>query len=92
MAPASSAALRESVRDFDRIKGELVVARSISQSAADIEAFAEKYGLTKLTHDHLARMQELAPVAAELGGKLPRPRRKSDLPAPRFNAMSINKV
>ena len=47
--------------------------RSISQSVADIEAFAENFGLTKLTHDHLDRMRELAPIAAELGGKLPRP-------------------
>jgi hypothetical protein len=66
------------------------MSRSISQSVADIEAFAENYGLTKLTHDHLGRMRELAPIAAELGGKLPRPRHKSDVPAPCFKVTSTN--
>ena len=61
-------------------------------SAAEIEAFAARYGLTKLTKDQLARMQELAPIAAELGGQLPRPGRKSDAPAPGFTVIPIIKI
>ncbi|MFT5510357.1 MAG: hypothetical protein ACI89J_003451 [Hyphomicrobiaceae bacterium] len=61
-------------------------------STAEIEAFAERYGLTKLTKEHLARMQELAPIAAELGGQLPRPSRKSDAPAPSFPVLPIVKI
>ena len=61
-------------------------------SAAEIEAFAARYGLTKLTKDQLARMQELAPIAAELGGQLPRPSRKSDAPAPSFTVIPIIKI
>ena len=52
--------------------------------ATEIEAFATRYGLTKLTKDHLARMRELAPIASRLGGDLPRPNNKSDAPAPAF--------
>ena len=61
-------------------------------SAAEIEAFAARYGLTKLTKDHLARMQELAPMAAGLGGQLPRPIRKTDAPAPGFTVVPVIKV
>lgn len=60
-------------------------------SAAEIEAFAARYGLTKLTKDQLARIQELAPIAAILGGQLPRPSRKSDAPAPSFAVIPIIK-
>jgi len=61
-------------------------------SADEIEAFAARYGLTKLTKEHLVRMQELAPTAAVLGGQLPRPSRKSDAPAPSFTAVPIIKI
>lgn len=64
--------------------------RSIPLSDIDIEAFAKNYGLTKLTPDHLNRMRELAPIAVEVGGKLPRPRHKSDVPAPCFKATPTN--
>ena len=60
-------------------------------SAAEIEAFAARYGLTKLTKDQLARMQELAPIAAVLGEQLPRPSSKSDAPAPSFAVIPIIK-
>lgn len=58
--------------------------RSIPPSDTDMKAFAENFSLTQLTQDHLKRMRELAPIAAELGGKLPRPQHKSDMPAPCF--------
>ena len=61
-------------------------------SAAEIEAFTERFGLTKLTKEHLARMQELAQIAAELGGQLPQPSRKSDAPAPSFPVLPIVKI
>ncbi len=61
-------------------------------SAAETEAFATRYGLTKLTKDHLARMQELAPIAAKLGGQLPRPNRKSHAPAASFTVIPIIKT
>ncbi|MFY0613771.1 MAG: hypothetical protein JXQ99_19725 [Hyphomicrobiaceae bacterium] len=66
--------------------------KSTLYSAAEIEAFAARYGLTKLTKDQLARMQELAPIAAELGGQLPRPSCKTDVPAPSFIAVPIIKI
>lgn len=58
--------------------------QSIPFSDAETEEFAKRYGLTKLTKDHLARMQELAPIASNLGRDLPRLDRKSDAPAPTF--------
>jgi hypothetical protein len=67
-----------------------VVTKMISWSTAYIEAFAKAYGLTNLTSDHLERMRELAPSAARLGGQLPRPKHKSDVPAPSFRAMPSN--
>lgn len=57
-------------------------------SDPEIEAFAKRYGLVKLTKNHLARMKELAPIASDLGRDLPRLNRKSDAPAPKFLVVS----
>jgi hypothetical protein len=61
-------------------------------STTEIEAFAARYGLTKLTKDQLARLQELAPIAAEMGGQLSRPSCKSNAPAPSFEVIPIVKT
>ena len=47
----------------------------------EIEAFAKRYGLTRLTPKHLARMRELAPYVSDLGRSLPRVSSKHDAPA-----------
>lgn len=60
-------------------------------TTTEIEAFAARYGLTKLTKEHLVRLQELAPIAARLGNQLPRPKRKSDGPAPSFAVIPVIK-
>ena len=51
----------------------------------EIQAFARRYGLAKLTAEHLARMTELAAYVGDLGRELPRPPRKDDGPAPIFH-------
>ena len=60
---------------------------SLKSSLAEIEQFARRYGLARLTKEHLERMQELAPIVAELGRDLPRPPQKSDAPAARFQVL-----
>ncbi|MDH3581819.1 MAG: hypothetical protein OEM91_14485 [Hyphomicrobiales bacterium] len=62
--------------------------QSTSFSDAETEAFAKRYGLVKLTKDHLARMKELAPIASDLGRDLPHLNHKSDAPAPTFVVVS----
>ncbi len=47
----------------------------------EIEAFAKRYGLTRLKPEHLARMRELAPYVSDLGRLLPRVASKNDAPA-----------
>ena len=47
-------------------------------SADEITAFAKRYGLTRLTSQHLARMQELASYVSDLGRTLPRVQNKDD--------------
>lgn len=48
----------------------------------DMQAFAHRYGLTKLSTKNLERMAELAVYVTELGRQLPRPPNKEDaLPA-----------
>ena len=48
----------------------------------DMQAFAHRYGLTKLSTKDLERMAELAAYVTELGRQLPRPPNKEDaLPA-----------
>lgn len=49
----------------------------------DIEAFAHRHGMERLSPDHLARMAELAPKIAQLGSGLARPFAKSTAPAER---------
>jgi hypothetical protein len=53
-------------------------------SLGEIEAFARRFGLDKLSSEHLARMAELAVHVGDLGRTLPRPRQKEDSPAPTF--------
>ncbi len=47
-------------------------------------AFAHRYGLDKLTPEHIARMAELAVYVGELGRSLQRPPAKENVPAPTF--------
>jgi hypothetical protein len=47
----------------------------------EIEAFARRYGLTRLKPEHIARMRELAPYVCDLGRSLPRVASKHDAPA-----------
>ena len=47
-------------------------------------AFAHRYGLDKLTPEHIARMAELAVYVGELGRTLQRPPAKENVPAPTF--------
>jgi hypothetical protein len=47
----------------------------------EIEAFAKRYGLTRLKPEHLARMRELASYVSDLGRTLPRVTSKHDAPA-----------
>lgn len=49
----------------------------------DIETFAHRHGLERLSRNQLARMAELAPKIAQLGRGLPRPLAKSTAPAER---------
>lgn len=51
----------------------------------EIQAFARRHGLEKLTPEQLARMAELAVYVGDLGRNLPRPSRKDDAPAPTFD-------
>ena len=53
----------------------------------EITAFAHRYGLDKLTPEHLARMAELAVSVGELGRTLPRPAAKENLPASTFGVV-----
>lgn len=48
---------------------------------AEIEAFARRHSLEKLSPGQLARMAELAVYVGDLGRMLPRPARKEDAPA-----------
>jgi len=54
-------------------------------SRDEMRAFARRYGLEKLTPEHVARMAELAVYVGELGRTLSRPPRKDDAPAPTFD-------
>lgn len=47
-------------------------------------AWAQNYGLDKLTPQHIERMAELAVYVADLSRSLPRVLRKDDAPAPVF--------
>jgi hypothetical protein len=47
----------------------------------EIEAFAKRYGLTRLKPEHIARMRELASYVSDLGRTLPRVTSKHDAPA-----------
>jgi hypothetical protein len=51
---------------------------------AEIEAFARRHGLTKLSAEQLGRMTELAVYVGDLGCTLPRPPRKEDALAATF--------
>lgn len=53
----------------------------------EIEAFARRYGLEKLSPEHLARMVELAVYVGDLGRELPRPLRKEAPPAQAFDVL-----
>jgi len=53
-------------------------------SLVEIEAFAHRYGLTKLAPEHIARMAELAVYVGDLGCMLPRPALKEHAPAATF--------
>ncbi|MGE0766462.1 MAG: hypothetical protein AB7L90_08360 [Hyphomicrobiaceae bacterium] len=62
----------------------------MSASASDytheeIAAFARRYGLQRLSDEHLARMRELAAYVSDLGRELPRPQHKDDPPATAFD-------
>jgi len=46
--------------------------------ADEIAAFAKRYGLTRLTSEHLARMRELSSYVSDLGRTLPRVQNKED--------------
>jgi hypothetical protein len=54
---------------------------------AEIEAFAVRHGLTRLTRDHLVRMSELAAEVARGGQAVRRAPRKEDGPAPVFRVL-----
>ncbi len=47
----------------------------------EIEAFAKRYGLTRLKPEHIARRRELASYVSDLGRTLPRVTSKHDAPA-----------
>lgn len=47
----------------------------------EVEAFAKRYGLTRLRPEHIERMRELASYVADLGRTLPRVANKHDAPA-----------
>ena len=47
----------------------------------EIEAFAKRYGLTRLRPEHIVRMCELASYVSDLGRTLPRVASKHDAPA-----------
>jgi hypothetical protein len=47
----------------------------------EIDAFAKRYGLTRLKPEHIARMRELASYVSDLGRTLPRVTSKHDAPA-----------
>ena len=50
-------------------------------TAAEIEIYAKRHGLTNFAPEHLARLAELAEKVAETGCALPRLPSKSDEPA-----------
>jgi aspartyl-tRNA(Asn)/glutamyl-tRNA(Gln) amidotransferase subunit A len=50
-------------------------------TAAEIETFARRHGLTSFAPEHMARLAELAEKVAETGRALPRLPSKSDEPA-----------
>lgn len=54
-----------------------------TQALSDAKKFARLHGLERLSSEHLARLVELAPKIAKLGGSIPRPPDKSDAPAER---------
>ena len=45
-------------------------------TVAEIRSFAHRYGLEKLSPEHIERMAELAVYVADLSRTLPRPREK----------------
>lgn len=53
-------------------------------SRDEMTAFARRYGLDKLTPEHIARMAELAVHVGALGRTLRRPPAKENFPAPTF--------
>ena len=55
-----------------------------AMTAAEIEAFCRRHGLTSFAPEHLARFAELAQKVAETGRGLPRMPSKSDEPAHTF--------
>lgn len=55
-------------------------------SAAEIEIYAKRHGLTNFAPEHLARLAELAEQVAETSRALPRLASKSDEPAHVFRA------
>lgn len=57
------------------------MAEQPAYSFEEIEAFAKRHGLTRLTPEHLARMRELASYVSDLGRTLPRVASKCDAPA-----------
>ena len=54
-------------------------------STAEMEAYAQRYGLTNFAPEHMARLAELAEKVAEVGRALPRMPSKSDEPAHTFS-------
>jgi len=50
-------------------------------TAAEIETYAKRHGLTNFAPEHLARLAELADKVAETSRALPRLPSKSDEPA-----------
>jgi len=50
-------------------------------TAAEIETYAKRHGLTNFAPEHLARLAELAEKVAETSRALPRLPSKSDEPA-----------
>lgn len=53
-------------------------------SMAEIEAYAQRYGLTNLAPDHMKRLAEIADKVAAAGRSLPRMPSKEDEPAHTF--------
>jgi hypothetical protein len=47
-------------------------------SLDEISSFAQRYGLSRLTPEHLQRMRELATYVTDLGRTLPRVEAKPD--------------